>query len=265
MANEFQITLKIERAKKHIADLERELRAFLDAKPYGVGAKREPQTRKLIYYVTSVNPVPEYLSLITGDIIQNLISALDHLAYQLVFKDTGGHPPKPSKIYFPIADTITIYEAEKNRKVEGARKDTFKAIDAIKPYKGGNDLLWMLYRLNNIDKHRLLLTVGSKAAGVNLAQHMANIARDQMSAKAIDVLESFNFFVNPADTGFPLKEGFELLIGAVDEKPNPKQQFRFDVALSETGIVEGESLLITMQSFATTVDNVFNELSPLLR
>ena len=40
------------------------------------------------------------------------------------------------------------------------RKDAVDAIDAIKPYKGGNDTLWRLHGLNNIDKHRLLITVG---------------------------------------------------------------------------------------------------------
>jgi hypothetical protein len=53
------VTLKLKRAKKHVADLDRELRAFLDANPYKVGAKHDPQTRKLIYYVTSVDPIPE--------------------------------------------------------------------------------------------------------------------------------------------------------------------------------------------------------------
>jgi hypothetical protein len=265
MANEFQITLKIERAKKHIADLQRELGVFLDAKPYKVGAKHDPQTRNLIYYVTSVNAIPDCVPLIAGDTIQNLISALDHLAYQLVFKDTGGNPPKPGKIYFPIADTVAIYEAEKCRKLQGAGKDTLKAIDATKPYKGGNDPLWMLYRLNNIDKHRLLLTVGSKAAGVNIGQLLANIMGDQLPAGLANGLGSLDLFLNPADTGFPLKEGFELYVGAVDEKPNPEQQFHFDVALSELGIIEGNSLLATIQGFATAVDNVFNDLSPLLK
>jgi len=43
------VTLKIKRAEKHVADLERELRAFLESGPYKVGAKHDPATRKLIY------------------------------------------------------------------------------------------------------------------------------------------------------------------------------------------------------------------------
>ncbi len=120
-----------------------------DANPYKVGAKHDPQTRKLIYYVASVEPTPECLPLIAGDAIQNLMSALDHLAYQIVCSDTADNPPNPNWIYFPIADDAAKYEAVKRGKIKGARQETFDAIDALKPYKGGNDLLWILYKLKN--------------------------------------------------------------------------------------------------------------------
>jgi hypothetical protein len=57
-----------------------------------------------VYYVLSVEPTPESLALIAGDAIQNLMSALDHLAFQMVCNDTEDNPPNPSWIYFPIAD-----------------------------------------------------------------------------------------------------------------------------------------------------------------
>ena len=259
------VTLKIKRAKEHVADLERQLRAFLDTGPYKVGAKHDPQTRKLIYYVASTEPIPDCLPLVAGDAIQNLMSALDHLAYQIVCNDTGDNPPNPRGIYFPIADDATKYEAGKRRRMEGAHQETFDAIDALKPYKGGNDRLWALYRLNNIEKHRLLLTVGSQAAGINLGQLMAGHLGGTFPTEAIAAFESMNIFLNPADKGFPLKAGFELYIGAVDEKPNPKQQFRFDVALSEPGIIDGEPLLETVNQFTALVEGIVTALTPRLR
>jgi hypothetical protein len=265
MAREAHITSKIKRAKEHVAELERELRAFFDTNPYKVGTKHDPQTRKLIYYVAGADPTPECVPLIAGDAIRNLMSALDHLAYQIVCSDTGDNPPNPRRIYFPIADNATKYEAQKRGKMEGARQETFDAIDVLKPYNGGNDLLWMLYRLNNIEKHRLLLTVGSKAAGVNVAQDMARRAGSLFPPQAIAALESMSLFLIPADSGFPLKEGFELFIGAVDEKPNPKQQFQFDVALSEPGIIEGKSLLQTVQQFTALVEGIVTALRPRLK
>jgi len=166
-----QVTLKIKRAHEHVSDLKRDLRAFLDSQPYRVACMVDPTTHKPTYYVESVEPTPESLPLIAGDAIQNAVSALDHLAYQIVCSDTGDKPPNARGIYFPIADDAAKYDATKGRKLEGARQETFNAIDALRPYKGGNELLWILSRLNNIEKHRLLLTVGSHAAGASRSAH----------------------------------------------------------------------------------------------
>lgn len=259
------VTLKIKRAKEHIAELESQLRSFFDSYPFKVGTKRDPDTRKLIYFVASAEPIPECVPLVAGDAIQNLMSALDHLAYQLVCSDTGDNPPNPNWIYFPIADDVFKYDAKKHEKMKGAKQVTFDAIDALKPYKGGNDVLWTLYRLNNIEKHRLLLTVGSYAAGINISQHMANTFRSVFPDEAITSFESMNVFINPADNGFPLKPGFELFVDAADEKPNPKQQFRFGVALREPGIIEDKSVLDTVNKFSVLVENIVKSLMPLLK
>ena len=144
------VTLKMKRAKEHITALGQELNTFLESDPYKVGSKHDPETRKLVYYVTAVESVPDRLSLIAGDAIQNLMSTLDHLAYQLVCNETGDPPPNPDKIYFPIAIDEAKYDVIKHKKMKGASQKTFDMIDAIKPYKGGNDPLWTLYRLNNI-------------------------------------------------------------------------------------------------------------------
>jgi hypothetical protein len=50
------------------------------------------------------------------------------------------------------------------------------AIDALKPYKGGNDVLWQLHELNNVDKHRLILTVGSAVRSTDLGDHFVQCA-----------------------------------------------------------------------------------------
>ena len=260
------VTLKVKRAKEHISDLEQQLRGFIESNPYKVGAKQDPQTRKLVYYVTSVEETPECLPLIAGDAIQNLMGALDHLAYQIVCSDTGDNPPNPNWIYFPIADDAAKYEAKKGRKIQGARQESFDAIDALKPYKGGNDLLWTLKELNDIEKHRLLLTVGSQAAGVNLGQMMAHPdLMDGFPPEAIEQFNSFDVFITDGDTGFPLKEGFVLLIMGVDHKPNPKQQFRFTVAINEPGVIEGKPLLETLHQLATLVEGIVTALTPRLK
>src|SRR5207245_8706242 len=53
-----QITPNVERAKKHLSDVNVDIVSFLKTEPYKVSTKRDPHTRKLIYYVSNIQPVP---------------------------------------------------------------------------------------------------------------------------------------------------------------------------------------------------------------
>jgi hypothetical protein len=257
------VSLKVARAKEHAAELAAAVQRFFASKPYSVGTKHHPETRKLIYFVAGVTGAPDDLALLAGDAIQNLSTALDHLAYQVVCKDTEDAPPNPRGTYFPIADDYDSYEASKAKKLRGAKAATLKRFDQIKPYRGGNDRLWRLARLNNIEKHRLLFTVGSQAAGIHLGQLMSGLFEDFPSGVA-SAMQSMNLFLNPADKGFPLQQGFELYIGQADEVPNPKQEFRFELVLNEPGVAEGKNLLDTVNALTSEVEKVVHELASLL-
>jgi hypothetical protein len=259
------VTLKIQRAKQHSDELDRQLSDFLATKPFTVAVRRDQNTRRPIYYVDSVQPVPDAIPLTAGDAIQNLRSALDHLAYQLVCKDTADNPPQPSRIYFPIADDRAKYDGRKQDKMEGATPATIAAIDALQPYRGGDDALWSIHRLNNIEKHRLLLTVGAQAAGIHLGQLVSPHIASSFSAEAVKMFENMNIFLMPADKGFPLQPGFGLYMGAPDEEANPKLGFRFMVVLNEPGIAEGKPVLETVRDLTTCVEGVVQALSPLLK
>jgi hypothetical protein len=119
--------------------------------------------------------------------------------------------------------------------------------------------------LNNIEKHRLLLTVGSHAAGIHLGQLLATHVSENFPPEAIEAMKSMNHYLMPVDKGFPLKEGFELYIGAENEKPNPELQFRFSVALNESGIAEGEPLLEIINQLVNLVEDITKTLTPLLK
>jgi hypothetical protein len=256
-----RILLKVERAKKHLRDLEADVQAFNKTSPYVVQTKRDPQSRRLIYYVASVKEVPTILAAITGDVLQNLRSALDHLAYELVLIGTGGSGPT-RHVYFPISDDAAKYKADTPGKVQGMRQEAVRAIDAIKPYGGGgNDALWRLHRLNNIDKHRTLILVGSAYRSVNLGAHMSEMMRRTWPDRP---LPKTDLYFRPADRLFPLKVDDELFIDAPDAEVNPAINFRFEVAFGEAGIVEGAPLLETLQQMADLVNYLISQFGPLL-
>jgi hypothetical protein len=256
------IRTKVERAKEHIRDLEVEIRAFLATKPYEVSAKRDPQTRRLLYYVASVRETPIKIATVTGDVIQNLRSALDHLAYQLILVG-GGTPDRRSA--FPITDTDdpAQYKANRTGKVKGMRQDAIDAIDALNPYKGGNDTLWRIHKLNNIDKHRAVLTVGSAYNSFNAGAHMHRLWPPHIKEK-FPVLPVLNVFLRPANRQFPLKQGNILFRDAPNAEVNEQMQFVFEVAFGEPQVIEGEPLLPTLVQMSDYVDNLIISFKPLL-
>lgn len=258
------VRVKVERAKQHIRDLDIAVKSFFDTKPYVVGTKRNPQTPQLTYYMVSVGETPTTLTAIAGDVLQNLRSALDHLAYQLVLVGSGVSGPTRHTC-FPISDDAAIYKVETPRKVRGMLPAAIEAIDAIKPYKGGNDTLWRLHRLNNVDKHRLLITTGSAFRALDLGSYMTQmLQRFIPPGSPLGAIEPLPAFYRPADRMFPLKAGDELFIGGSDDVPNEKMGFAFDIAFGEPQVVEGEPLLDTLQQMADLVDNLILAFKPFL-
>jgi len=156
------IRVKIKRAKKHLAELEDASQAYRESYTHVAGPNEHPgfsigtpQLRKL--------PIIHFDMLaIAGDVLHNLRSSLDHLAYHLVLVfNLNASEDVLRKVEFPIGESLEKYESLKGRKIEGVIEPrTIKFIDGLKPYKGGNDVLWRLHEANNIDKHRKLLSVG---------------------------------------------------------------------------------------------------------
>jgi hypothetical protein len=258
----------VERAREHIRQLEFELGTFLKGNPYEVGTKRDPATRRLIYYVIGVEEVPERISLIAADVLQNLSSALDHLAYALLLVGTGGQPGNQAKrVFFPIEDDATKYAAESPRKLKGMSPNAITAIDGLKPYKGGNDQLWQMNQLNRIGKHRFIVMAGSEFRSIDLGGHMfRNMLKSMTDPEMKAGLEKMDIqaFFRSSETGFPLQKGYELFSDLPDAEVDNALQFRFQVAFKEPGVIEGGALVETLQNMVQTVDKILNDLAPFL-
>jgi hypothetical protein len=158
MASDERLALireKVDRAKKHIRDLEVARERFLAEEPARYSTKFDSQTGYELFYITDLRTPPAEFGLIAGDVIHNLRSALDHLAWQLVL--ANGQTPG-NQTGFPIFDEAAKYKAGRRRYVQGMAQSAVDAIDAAKPYKGGNDALWVLHSLDIADKHHALLT-----------------------------------------------------------------------------------------------------------
>ena len=245
-------TSKLERAKQLKEELQKEVKFFFDSQPYKIDTKLDPQSKHLIYYLVKADEIPEKIALITGDITQNLRSSLDHLAYKL-FAAGPGNGTEGRHIYFPIAKDFDQYKKDKSRKTEGLAQPAKELIDEVKPYKGGNDIIWKIHELNNIDKHRLLVTVGSSFGSVDIGKHLR---KSMTEAFPDNNMPAIPLFIKPADNLFPLKVGDELFVDGPNAKPIPDMRFKFEIVLNEPGIIEGEPLIEILQTMIDSVDNL---------
>jgi hypothetical protein len=62
-----------------------------------------------------------------------------------------------------------------------------------------------------------------------------------------------------------LKAGDDLFTDAPDAPPYPKVQFKFDIAIHEPDVAEGEPLLPTLQNMAERVAHIAYTFAPFLR
>jgi hypothetical protein len=157
------IRVKVERAYKHIEDLEEAIAPFGGAVAHNVWFDSDANTGKPILQSGPVHIYSSRIPAITGDAVHNLMCALDHLAFHLVEAGVvAGIPRKRiwEDIQFPIAYDLDTYESRKKRYVEGARREAIEELDRLKPYKDGNPALWLLHKLDNTDKHSFITATG---------------------------------------------------------------------------------------------------------
>jgi hypothetical protein len=101
------VQVKIERAKKHLRDLAAELTTFQKTSLTVIG-EREDQHGNVVSREFPVYPFNALAC--AGDIVQNLRTALDHLAWQLVMTASLPGFPPGRHTCFPISKDLESYQ-----------------------------------------------------------------------------------------------------------------------------------------------------------
>jgi hypothetical protein len=149
--------IKIDRALSHIENLKNEIDIFLNQSPFRLVVVNNWREGKKILKFEILNPIPENFSAIIGDAIHNLRAALDLCIYGLI----GSDAIKKKNVAFPFGENqLGFEEALTRTEVFRANDSIIKLIRDVRPYKGGNDLLYGLHVLDIFDKHRTLVTTG---------------------------------------------------------------------------------------------------------
>lgn len=143
----------IDYTNRRIDELEREIEAFLDSQPYAQVTEPNADGTKDLLKVVAIKRMPLEAVLITFEIAMHLRSALDRAGYTVA--SAAGASGKYAA--FPFGDTLAQVESRTTGDSRQIPKDVFNAMVALKPYEGGNDLLWGLNKLANTHKHEILV------------------------------------------------------------------------------------------------------------
>jgi hypothetical protein len=228
----------------------------MNSDPYGVGREINPQTGDYVFRLKVHKEPRRDWAAIIGDAVHNLRSALDHLMVALV-EFNGGTVTSATE--FPIFENVQSYKAKKSGKVAGASQKAIDLIDEAKPFKGGNDGLWLIHKLDIIDKHRTLVAgYGSYTIGYDTLKGL------RAAGAPIPPGESMIAWIRPATPiRCPLEDGDELYrvaadqIGKVDDNPT----FRIEIAFSEPGVLECEPIFPLLGDLSDLVKRVALTLS----
>lgn len=106
-----------------------------------------------VAFIKVIEPVPIEVSLVVGDAIHNLRTALDHLACCLA----TANGQSMDDVAFPFGRDLSAYRNNSSGKIKKLSKRARRFINLLRPYAGGNEYLYLLHRLDLQDKHRTLL------------------------------------------------------------------------------------------------------------
>ena len=109
--------------------------SFLETKPYGLVREIDAAAGRIVFRGTASKPCPEIWSVLIGECLHNLRSALDYMVWDLVILETG-KPPVGDKTQFPIFTAPGRYTdaAKKYLKGVGSRpRALIKACSHLAP------------------------------------------------------------------------------------------------------------------------------------
>jgi hypothetical protein len=149
--------LKVDRAKRHISDLNSLLQK---ERPFSLIFEADANTGECATVVKENEAVIRSCAVTIGDAIHNLRAALDHVVWELVspFCTTAA---ERRKVQFPFANSAQgLDRAIEQRLIDRTAPEIADKIKRLKPYPGGYELLYLVDELDILDKHKLLIPTG---------------------------------------------------------------------------------------------------------
>lgn len=226
---------KLAEARQVIESLEAEIVAFNATEPHERMVETDPEGLIQEHRVKLIRPLPERVADLTLEVAKALRETLDLSAFA-ASKAAGSH--RLLDTCFPIARDkagIDKIMAEKGR---GVPEGVAQTITAFKPYCGGNDLLWGLAAVEAVDKHALILPLGSVDSGLTFINNKT-APKVRWNAKHNEIELGF----------FPIHGTFHRDINIF-----------FSAAFGEVDTLAGRAVVPTLKEMAEEVEDVMGVL-----
>jgi hypothetical protein len=188
---------KLDRANEHIEQLDRKVEAFLDEAPDRKLIYKDPKEAEAFQGFQSKRIVPPCLSIVVGEVLYQLRSALDHIICALIRKEGASD----ERGQFPIWSSRPSTQKELARyegQIKGiTRQEIRTAIQLRQPYNRTDpvtDPLAVLALLSNRDKHRSLL--------------LSVVVIDPTLDVELRTEDGFDISHHSLDDGTPIPEGW---------------------------------------------------------
>lgn len=148
----------IDWAVTQLPSLQQRLNAWLNENIYIDLRDPNPEGPNNVIVAVEKDQLPLTFTVEVGAYINAIRSSLDILAVSLAYRYGI---PKPDSAYFPVASDATQFASggyKGSEFVKGLPDIERLKIEALKPYDGGNRILWPLHRLDIMRKHKRLLS-----------------------------------------------------------------------------------------------------------
>lgn len=243
---------KLERALHHHLDLEQECAAWLSTRPYEITHEYRADAREYVIRCKKAPDPPLVIGTVIGDILANLRSCLDNLAYALAVENTGDPPSGADQLEFPVFRLAADYEKWGTRKVRWLAADAQIAIRQLQPLEDGAAppspiarTLGMLHELDRINKHRRLHLVGVIPTEIEIC------VPDGVRGKSIRI--------------GPLEAGAPIISFATDGRRDVRidAELSLQIGLNEPGVAGVlDPIVPLLYHLGTAVKRVVDDLSP---
>ena len=146
----------IDWASAQLPLIEQEIEAWRRLPPYEIMAEDDPAIGKKLLRLRIRRYLPPTLNAAVGACINSFRTSLDLLASALAVRN--GKSPSSSR-HFPFAQTAANFvdPAFVAKRKKWLSASDMAIIEAAKPYRGGDDLLYALHQLDILRKHERLL------------------------------------------------------------------------------------------------------------